>query len=176
MLARASSKWQTRPLVRGGARYRQNSKCQTVINIWSWAPDGAQNQDALTDWSSVVMWLWQFQYIILIPYILDDYNPVYSHTTGSMTMEWEVINTYTPTNLEKKRPCTSIEWEDIETCSPTKVKQSHVTTDDQSVSKSWIRAPSVSHDRTSRLEGKSPRTPVESWIRFWWNSIREIYV
>jgi hypothetical protein len=72
MLARASSKftvlnwsssgdqdkWQTRPLVRGGARYRQNSNSHTVINIWSWAPDGARNQDALTDWSSVVMWLW----------------------------------------------------------------------------------------------------------------------
>jgi hypothetical protein len=72
MLARASSnftvlnwsssgdydKWQTKPLVRGGARYRQTSNCQTVINIWSWAPDGARNQDALTDWSSVVMWLW----------------------------------------------------------------------------------------------------------------------
>jgi hypothetical protein len=36
----------------------KNSNCQTVINIWSWAPDGARNQDALTDWSSVVMWLW----------------------------------------------------------------------------------------------------------------------
>jgi hypothetical protein len=45
-------------LVRGGARYRQNSNFQTVINIWSWAPYGARNQDALTDWSSVVMWLW----------------------------------------------------------------------------------------------------------------------
>jgi hypothetical protein len=34
---------------------------QTVINIWSWAPDGARNQDALTDWSSVVMWLWLWE-------------------------------------------------------------------------------------------------------------------
>jgi hypothetical protein len=47
-----------RPLVRGGAWYRQNSNCQRVINIWSWAPDRARNRDALTDWSSVIMWLW----------------------------------------------------------------------------------------------------------------------
>jgi hypothetical protein len=73
MLARASSKstelnWteavqvtksnDTRPLFRVGARYRQNSNCHTAINIWSWAPDRARNQDAMTDWSSVVMWLW----------------------------------------------------------------------------------------------------------------------
>jgi hypothetical protein len=50
-LARASSiyKRQTHPLVREGA---------PVINIWSWGPDGARHQDLLTDWQSVVMWLW----------------------------------------------------------------------------------------------------------------------
>jgi hypothetical protein len=26
-----------------------------VINIWSWAPDGARHQDRLTDWSSIVI-------------------------------------------------------------------------------------------------------------------------
>jgi hypothetical protein len=39
----------TRPLVREGAQ-RENRNCQTVINIWSWAPDGARHQDWLTDW------------------------------------------------------------------------------------------------------------------------------
>jgi hypothetical protein len=38
--------------VREGAtqkRDRNDRNCQTVINIWSWAPDGAQHQDLLTD-------------------------------------------------------------------------------------------------------------------------------
>jgi hypothetical protein len=50
-LARARSiyKRQTRPLVREGAPQEQDRNCQTVINIWSWAPDGARNQDLLTD-------------------------------------------------------------------------------------------------------------------------------
>jgi hypothetical protein len=36
----------------------QDRNCQTVINIWSWAPDGVRHQDLLTDWPSVAMWLW----------------------------------------------------------------------------------------------------------------------
>jgi hypothetical protein len=47
-----------RPIFRGGARHRQNSKCQTEINIWSWAPDGTRYQDGLIDRTSVVKWLW----------------------------------------------------------------------------------------------------------------------
>jgi hypothetical protein len=31
---------------------KQDRNCQTVINIWSWAPDGARLQDLLTDWPS----------------------------------------------------------------------------------------------------------------------------
>jgi hypothetical protein len=40
--ARASSncKGQTRPLVREGARNQQTRNCQTIIKIWSYAPDG----------------------------------------------------------------------------------------------------------------------------------------
>jgi hypothetical protein len=51
-LARASSKYtrQTRSLVREGAPQTRDLNCQTVINIWSWAPDGAGHQDWLTDW------------------------------------------------------------------------------------------------------------------------------
>jgi hypothetical protein len=50
-LARANSiyKRQTRPLVREGAPQNHDRNCQTVINIWSWAPDGARHQDLLTD-------------------------------------------------------------------------------------------------------------------------------
>jgi hypothetical protein len=50
-LARASIiyKRKTRLLVREGAPKRQDRDCQTVINIWSWAPDGARHQDWLTD-------------------------------------------------------------------------------------------------------------------------------
>jgi hypothetical protein len=60
MLTRASSiyKRQTRPLVREGASETQDRNCQRVINIWSWAPDGARHQDLLIDWQSVAMWLW----------------------------------------------------------------------------------------------------------------------
>jgi hypothetical protein len=45
-----SDKWQTRPLVREGALQRQDSNCETVTNIWSWAPNGARHQNRLTDW------------------------------------------------------------------------------------------------------------------------------
>jgi hypothetical protein len=41
------------------------SNSQIVINVWSWAPDGARHQDRLTDWPSVVirsltdtLWRW----------------------------------------------------------------------------------------------------------------------
>jgi hypothetical protein len=33
---------------REDAPLKQDRKCQTVINIWSWAPDGARHQDLLT--------------------------------------------------------------------------------------------------------------------------------
>jgi hypothetical protein len=42
-------KRQIRPLVREGAPRKQERNCQTEINIWSWAPDGARYQDLLTD-------------------------------------------------------------------------------------------------------------------------------
>jgi hypothetical protein len=32
---------------------KQDRNCQTVINIWSRAPDGARHQDLLTDWLTV---------------------------------------------------------------------------------------------------------------------------
>jgi hypothetical protein len=64
-LARASSiyKRQTRPLVREGAPENQDRICQRVINIWSWAPDGAPHQDLLIHWPSVAMWLWLWLWI-----------------------------------------------------------------------------------------------------------------
>jgi hypothetical protein len=40
---------------------RGGGGCQTVINIWSWAPDGARRQDGLTDRPSVVTWLHSVQ-------------------------------------------------------------------------------------------------------------------
>jgi hypothetical protein len=50
-LGRTSSiyKRQARPLVREGVPKKQHRNCQMVIiNIWSWAPDGARHQDLLT--------------------------------------------------------------------------------------------------------------------------------
>jgi hypothetical protein len=54
-LARASSMyiWQTRSLVREETSQKQDRNCQTVINIWTWAPNGARHQDLLTDWLTV---------------------------------------------------------------------------------------------------------------------------
>jgi hypothetical protein len=59
-LARASSmyKRQTCSLVKESTPQKYDYNCQTVINIWSWAPDGAWHQDLLTDWQSVATWLW----------------------------------------------------------------------------------------------------------------------
>jgi hypothetical protein len=42
---------------RGCPHKKQDRNCQTVINIWSWAPDGARHQDLFTYWPSVAMWL-----------------------------------------------------------------------------------------------------------------------
>jgi hypothetical protein len=43
-----SDKRQIRPLVKEGSRQRQNSNCEKVINIWSWAQAGARHQDWLS--------------------------------------------------------------------------------------------------------------------------------
>jgi hypothetical protein len=40
-----------------GRPQKHDRNCQRVMNIWSWAPDGARRQDSLIDWSSVAMWL-----------------------------------------------------------------------------------------------------------------------
>jgi hypothetical protein len=37
---------------------KQDRNCQTVLSIWSLAPNGARHQDLVTDWPSVAMWLW----------------------------------------------------------------------------------------------------------------------
>jgi hypothetical protein len=52
--------WQrlTGPLVREGTPQRQHSKFQTENNIWSQVPEWTWHQDWLTDWPSVVTWLW----------------------------------------------------------------------------------------------------------------------
>jgi hypothetical protein len=46
----------TRPLIREGAPNWQDRNFLYIINIWSWAPDGAQYKDRPTDWPSVVNW------------------------------------------------------------------------------------------------------------------------
>jgi hypothetical protein len=55
-----SGKRQTHPLVieSGPSPKGEESNCQIVTNIWSWATDGARHQDRQTDWPSVAMWLW----------------------------------------------------------------------------------------------------------------------
>jgi hypothetical protein len=50
-LSRTSSIYnrQIRPLVRESAPQKEDRKFQTVINIWSWSPDGSRHHDLLTD-------------------------------------------------------------------------------------------------------------------------------
>jgi hypothetical protein len=49
---------QTRPLVRESAPQGQHSNFQTENNIWSQVTEWIWHQDILTDWPSVVAWLW----------------------------------------------------------------------------------------------------------------------
>jgi hypothetical protein len=49
---------QTRLLVREGAPQRQHSNFQTEYNTWSRVPEWTWHHDILTDWPSVVTWLW----------------------------------------------------------------------------------------------------------------------
>jgi hypothetical protein len=53
-----------RPVLSSERAPHKNKKpnSQTVINIWSWAPDGTRHQDLLSDWPSVAMWLWLCQF------------------------------------------------------------------------------------------------------------------
>jgi hypothetical protein len=66
-LARASNiyKRQIRPFVREGVAQKQDCNCQTVINIWSWAPDGARHQDLLTDCQSQCHFDFDFNFDLL---------------------------------------------------------------------------------------------------------------
>jgi hypothetical protein len=59
-LARASSIYKRHTASRKRGRPTENKPVtvKRVINIWSWAPDGARHQDLPTDWPSVTMWLW----------------------------------------------------------------------------------------------------------------------
>jgi hypothetical protein len=50
---------------------------QTVINIWSWAPNGARHQDLLTDWPWVVMWLWFWLWLWLSQLRFDSWVELY---------------------------------------------------------------------------------------------------
>jgi hypothetical protein len=58
-LARPAAYTKDRPVLSSerAPHKKQDRNCQTVINIWSWAPHGARHQDLLTDWPSVAMWL-----------------------------------------------------------------------------------------------------------------------
>jgi hypothetical protein len=51
-------KWQTRPLVREGDQYRQDSNFLTGINICHEPQTGLDTKTDHTDWPSVAMWLW----------------------------------------------------------------------------------------------------------------------
>jgi hypothetical protein len=62
-----SDKRETRPLVREGVPQKQDRIWQTVINIWSWAPDWSRHQDLLIDWPSVVMWFWLWLWLWIWP-------------------------------------------------------------------------------------------------------------
>jgi hypothetical protein len=57
----STSRRQIWPLIREGAPQRQYSNFQTENNIWSQVPEWTWHQDILTDWPSVVTWLWLFE-------------------------------------------------------------------------------------------------------------------
>jgi hypothetical protein len=61
----------------------QDSNCQTVTNIWSWAPDGARHQERQTERPSVAMWLWLW----LIPHS----SVPNEESSRQPAMNWRVI-------------------------------------------------------------------------------------
>jgi hypothetical protein len=61
-------KGQTHPLVREGAPQKQDRNYQTVINIWSWATDGARHQDWLTERQSQCHFDFDFE----VQFLLED--------------------------------------------------------------------------------------------------------
>jgi hypothetical protein len=97
----------TRPLVRESAPQKQDHNCQTVINIWSWAPGGAWHQDLLTYWPSVTMWLWlwiqldeywQFSWALQVRLrrdgaIVNSWKEFYTGSCDKKTWGWDVEET-----------------------------------------------------------------------------------
>jgi hypothetical protein len=94
VLARTSSiyKRQTQPLIREGAPQKQDRNCQTVINIWSSNPDGAQHHDWLTDWLTD----WLSDWLTETDQPTD--RPTVSHnvTLTSRVHSWQLENDKSP--------------------------------------------------------------------------------
>jgi hypothetical protein len=66
---------------------KQDRNCQTKINIWSWAPDGARHQDLLTDWPSVTMWLWLW--LLEAVFVMRSMPRLYNKVQLSLQGSWD---------------------------------------------------------------------------------------
>jgi hypothetical protein len=88
--------WLIRPLVREGTETRPYLWKK---NLWSKVPDWARHQDILTDWPSVVMWLWLWLDTTLIlsrvkigqldHKLLDDLRNLSFHVKQGKRMVWK---------------------------------------------------------------------------------------
>jgi hypothetical protein len=88
LLQTMTDKRETRPLVREGAPQWQDSNCQTVINIWSWAPNGARHQDRLTDCQSQCDFDFDFDYRLIVERRFAHLNDPDSYAGGSVSFWW----------------------------------------------------------------------------------------
>jgi hypothetical protein len=62
-----SDHWETALQTADRSSRRRGKKFQTGSNIWSQVPQLARHQDILTDWPSIVVWLWLWHSVSEVP-------------------------------------------------------------------------------------------------------------
>jgi hypothetical protein len=79
-------KWQTRPPSERVPHEKQDRNCETVINIWSWAPYGAWHQDWLADRQSQCNFDFDFDF----EWVSESVSRVKARSNTSIVALWVV--------------------------------------------------------------------------------------
>jgi hypothetical protein len=88
------------------AHKNQDCNCQTVINIWSWATDGARYQDLLTDWLTDWLTNWPSVAMTLTLTQLVESHPMKRRLGGwcematSLGVSWELSSVWEAVKIE----------------------------------------------------------------------------
>jgi hypothetical protein len=129
---------------REGAPQRQQSNFQTENNIWSHVPEWTWHQDVLTDWPSVVTWLWLWLVVPTWSRFPD--GCLTPRQTGRLTRSRSHITTdgQSASSSWCLAPFGESDCLSSINCNfncGSRRSRSRITTDSQSASLSWCQAP-----------------------------------